>query len=81
MNSTILKNSKHFSNCKKWLLLNNDIAKEYDKSLIICKNCSNYALPYFVHSDTGDYSCFICKKDGDVKNYCVYCKNKLKNKI
>jgi hypothetical protein len=74
MNSKILKNSKHFINCKKWLLLNNDIAKEYDKTLIICKNCSNYALPYFIHSEIGDYTCYICNKDGDVKNYCVYCK-------
>ncbi len=62
--------------CHKWLLLNDDISREYNISIIICKNCKNYAFPYFVHSEFGDYTCHICEGDGDLQQYCVYCKQR-----
>lgn len=83
--NSISKKSRHTKNenkqikkCKKWLLLNDDIAQEYDISVIICGNCSHYAFPYFVHNDNGfgDYTCYICNESGDLQSYCVYCKQR-----
>lgn len=67
------KNNKKIK-CKKWLLLHEDKSKEYNISVVICKNCKNYAFPYFVHAEFGDYTCYICDQEGDLKTYCVYCK-------
>lgn len=73
-----IKNKEKIKKCKKWLLLNDDIAKEYDISVIVCRNCRHYAFPYFVHNEHGfgDYTCHVCDESGDVQSYCVYCKQR-----
>ena len=75
MNATKKVNiQKSKSKCKKWLLMNKKLSDEYDVSIILCGNCRNYAFPYFIHDKLGDYTCCICNEDGEIINYCVYCK-------
>ena len=75
--TTIIKSKtlKTPKKCKKWILLKNSkIRKEYEIDIVTCKKCRGYSFPYFVHSEEGDYSCYICDHSGSLKNYCVYCK-------
>jgi len=61
--------------CNKWILLNENMCKEYDIHYVTCKNCRKYsANAYFIHDTFGDWSCFKCEKEGVLKNFCKYCK-------
>ena len=62
--------------CKKWIRLTKEIAAEYDNTAYICDGCRKPRYASFVHTDEdciGDYTCYICGKDGNVRNICVYC--------
>ena len=69
--------------CKsKWIELDADRIREYDiDRLHYCRNCKRNIQPYFVHDSTGDYTCFLCNSDGDVKYFCKSCANTRRSKF
>ena len=63
--------------CTKWILLDENMCKEYEVKCITCKNCGKYtSKPYFIHDIYGDWLCFKCNKEGSLIYFCLYCKHK-----
>lgn len=60
---------------RKWVKLNVEIAKEYGIKPILCKTCNKLVLPFFLHDLYGDYTCFNCEQSGEIKHFCMTCKN------
>jgi hypothetical protein len=63
--------------CNKWVPLDESLSKEYDCTGYICKSCKIFKYPTFVHSGgiVGDYTCYKCGGDGNLRNICIYCNN------
>jgi hypothetical protein len=62
--------------CKKWIPLSKEITAEYEEIGYICKGCNMLQYPTFVHVGQdciGEYTCYLCGKDGNIRNICVYC--------
>ena len=62
--------------CKKWERLPTDKMKEYDVTVKTCRICGNTtAHPYLVHSESGigDYDCYKCGGDVNIRHMCPYC--------
>lgn len=64
--------------CKrKWIPLDEKLMNEYEITPRKCKICCRINHPQFVHAkdgDSGEYTCYICKRDGSLKIFCFHCK-------
>ena len=61
--------------CHKWIKIPRDKLVDYDAKIINCKTCKIFIAPFFIHDEYGDYSCFICNESGELKYFCMNCKN------
>ena len=63
--------------CKKWLLLPKELMKEYNIKPVICKYCGYFKLSLLLHVEEGtlgDYDCYLCEKDVELRSVCKNCK-------
>ena len=71
------------TSCPKWIHLSEKITKEYESDGYVCQTCNIFRYPMFVHAnpdESGYYTCYICGKDGSLRNTCIHCKIKRKNR-
>lgn len=58
----------------KWLMLENKIIDEYEvPKYTKCSKCHRFKFVFFVHTDFGDYDCYICSKPGNIRFLCLNC--------
>ena len=63
--------------CIKWEKIPPEKREDYEITVKTCRTCGRTSsIPYLVHTEGGDYECYKCGGDVDIRHMCPYCVSK-----
>ena len=59
-----------------WIKIPREEYNNYDVTIKKCHICRSIIYPYILHNNNnfGDYTCYLCDNDINVKYFCVKCR-------
>ena len=60
--------------CIQWEKIPPEKMEDYEVRTKTCRKCGRFSsAPYLVHAEGGDYDCYKCGKDVNIRHICPYC--------